>query len=122
MTQSAMPSPGCSTTVFSLPSTIDTTVATTAGGTTSILRPVSTLLDQQAYPLTNSPRCITSAGNRDRLLQTESDTTGPQRVLRAATAADVYQEIYALLIVYQAARHLGRHATGHAGTDPTGSR
>lgn len=80
----------------------------------------TTLLDPQAYPLADFPgryaerwQLETAIGDVETRLR-----GGPEVVLRSKSPDMVYQEVYALLCVYQAIRHLIATAADQAGLDP----
>ncbi len=80
----------------------------------------TTLLDHEAYPLEEFPdryaerwQLETAIGDVETRLR-----GGPEAVLRSKSPDMVYQEVYALLCVYQAIRHLIAAAADQARLDP----
>ncbi|MEU3756614.1 transposase, partial [Streptomyces olivoreticuli] len=87
--------------------------------TTTSLRLFTTLLDHQRYPASEL------AGLYHRRWQAETTyfglkvtLRGRDRVLRSHHTDDARQELFALLVVYQAARLIAVDAATHAGLDP----
>jgi hypothetical protein len=81
---------------------------------------VTTLTDHIAYPIAEFPdryaerwQIETAIGEVETRLR-----GGPEVVLRSKSPDMVRQEIYALLCLYQAIRHLIHTAAEHAGLDP----
>jgi hypothetical protein len=80
----------------------------------------TTLTDHDAYPIEEFPdryherwEIETAIGDVETRLR-----GGPEVVLRSKSPEMVYQEVYALLCVYQAIRHLIHTAAEHTGLDP----
>jgi hypothetical protein len=91
------------------------TVSTSAGTTTGAYRLITTLLDPAAYPADELVRLYHQRWEIETTyLELKSSLLGG-RVLRARTPAGVDQEVYALLVVYQALRTAMADATN---TDP----
>lgn len=88
--------------------------------TTTRLRLLTTLLDHQRYPAADLAELY------HRRWQAETayfglkvTLRGPDRVLRSHHTDDARQELFGLLIVYQAARRIAIDAAAHAGIDPS---
>jgi Insertion element 4 transposase N-terminal/Transposase DDE domain len=80
----------------------------------------TTLLDHQAYPLREFPDRYAERWQIETAIS-EVETRlrgGPEIVLRSKSPDMVRQEVYALLCVYQAIRHLIATAAETAGIDP----
>jgi hypothetical protein len=87
------------------------TVTTSTGDTTSSYRLITTLLDPGAYPAADLVRLYHQRWeNETAYLELKSSILGG-RVLRARTPAGTDQEVYALLITYQALRTAMTDAT-----------
>lgn len=93
---------------------------TAAGEVGELFCLATTLTDHQAYPLEDFPdryaerwQLETAIGDVETRLR-----GGPDVVLRSKSPAMVRQEIYALLCVYQAIRHLIATGAEPAGLDP----
>jgi len=86
-------------------------VSTNAGDTTGSYRLITTLLDSGAYPATDLVRLYHQRWEIETAyLELKSSILGG-RVLRARTPAGTEQEVYALLIAYQALRTAMADAT-----------
>jgi hypothetical protein len=80
------------------------TVATAAGRVTDVYRLITTLLDPQRYPAFELVKLYHLRWEIETAyLEVKSSILGG-RVLRARTPAGVNQEVYALLVTYQALR------------------
>jgi hypothetical protein len=87
------------------------TVATEAGRVTGVYRLVTTLLDQHRYPAFEIVKLYHLRWEIETAyLELKSSILGG-RVLRARTPAGVRQEVYALLVTYQALRTAMADAT-----------
>ncbi|RBM09480.1 IS4 family transposase [Streptomyces sp. PT12] len=94
------------------------TISTTAGQHTSTYRLATTLLDAHSYP---APQLVTLYHERweveSAYFALKKSILG-RRVLRARTMPGIAQEIYALLVAYQAIRIAITDATDSIGADP----
>jgi hypothetical protein len=96
------------------------TVTTAAGSTAGRYRLITTLADPARYPAGGRSSPSTTSGGRSRPpnLELKSTVLGG-RVLRARTPDGIEQEVYALLVTYQALRNAIADAAGTLpGTDP----
>lgn len=94
---------------------------TSPGGTTtsSSVRLVTTLLDHERYPAGELAALYHQRWEAETAYYGLKVTLrGNGRVLRSGTPGDVEQELFGLLIVYQAARRIGADAAADAGIDP----
>ncbi|WP_053729787.1 IS4 family transposase [Streptomyces sp. WM6378] len=98
-----------------------TVTVRTAGGNrhTTHLRLVTTLLDHEQYPATELAELYHERWQVETAyLGLKVTLRGPGRVLRSQTFDGARQELFGLLIVYQAARLIAADAAGQAGIDP----
>jgi transposase IS4-like protein/DDE family transposase len=95
------------------------TVTTTAGPVTSVYRLITTLLDHHRHPASALIRLYHERWEIETAyLEVKSSILGG-RVLRARTPTGVNQEVYALLVTYQALRTAMTDATNTTpGIDP----
>jgi hypothetical protein len=95
------------------------TVTTDAGRATSVYRLITTLLDHRRYPAFEIVKLYHLRWEIETAyLELKSGILGG-RVLRARTPTGVHQEVYALLVTYQALRTAMVDATNtRPGTDP----
>jgi hypothetical protein len=95
------------------------TIATSAGRRTETYRLATTLLDPRRYPAADLIRLYHERWEIETAYLEIKSTILGGRVLRARTPAGVDQEIYALLVTYQALRTAMADATStQPGTDP----
>jgi Insertion element 4 transposase N-terminal/Transposase DDE domain len=87
------------------------TVSTSSGHTTGTYRLITTLLDPAAYPAPDLVRLYHQRWEIETTYLELKSTILGGRVLRARTPAGVDQEVYALLVVYQALRTAMTDAT-----------
>lgn len=101
---------------------IEATIAVTdqhGTATTSLLRLVTTLLDHQRYPATDLAALYHERWQVETTyFGLKVTLRGTGRVLRSGWPHDVGQELYGLLIVYQAARRIATQAATDTGIDP----
>lgn len=88
--------------------------------TTTSLRLITTLLDHRRYPAA----ALAELYHRRWEAETayfglKVTVRGPDRVLRSQDTDGVYQEVFGLLVVYQAARRIAAIAAAGAGIDPS---
>ena len=94
-------------------------VQTTAGRTATVYRLVTTLVDHRGYPAFDVVRLYHERWEIETAFLELKSTILGGRVLRARTPAGVRQEIYALLVAYQAIRLAMADATDtRDGLDP----
>jgi hypothetical protein len=87
------------------------TVSTSTGHTTGTYRLITTLLDAAAHPATGLVRLYHQRWEIETTYLELKSTILGGRVLRARTPPGVDQEVYALLVVYQALRTAMADAT-----------
>jgi hypothetical protein len=94
--------------------------ATAADGSvkTGSLRLVTTLLDHHTYPAAELAALYHQRWEAETAFLGLKITLNAGRILRSGAVDDVRQEVFGLLIVYQAARHIGTQAAIRAGIDP----
>jgi hypothetical protein len=95
------------------------TIATTAGRATGVYRLITTLLDHERYPAMELIKLYHERWEiESAYLELKSSLLGG-RVLRARTPTGITQEMYALLVTYQALRTAMTDATNsQPGLDP----
>lgn len=94
------------------------TIATRAGRRTGVYRLATTLLDHRAYPAFELVRLYHERWEVESAYFEIKKSMLGRRVLRSRTWPGIAQEIYALLITYQAIRIAVTDAAETAGTDP----
>lgn len=83
------------------------------------LRLITTLLDHEQYPAAELAELYHARWQAEiAFLGLKVTLRGAGRVLRSQTVDGVRQELFGLLIVYQAARLIASQAAGDAGIDP----
>ncbi|MFE3003477.1 IS4 family transposase, partial [Nocardia sp. NPDC059246] len=93
--------------------------ATDGRSTTTSLRLITTLLDHQRYPAAELAELYHRRWEAETAyFGLKVSLRGPNRVLRSGSVDGVRQELFGLLVVYQAARRIAANAASHAGIDP----
>jgi hypothetical protein len=87
--------------------------------TTTSLRLITTLLDHRRYPAAELAELYHRRWEAETAyFGLKVSLRGPDRVLRSGSVDGVRQELFGLLVVYQAARRVAANAAAHAGIDP----